>query len=62
MIVYILEAYLLTSFLTALLISWGLEHEEYGDLLAEAIGLGPDRFYDTIRIMLTAPFIVWGRL
>lgn len=62
MLVFILETYLFTSFLTAWLISYGLQDEEYGELLGEAIGLTDDRFYDTTRIMLTAPFIVWGRL
>ena len=59
---FIVQVYLFTSFLTALLISWGLQDEEYGELLHMAMGISDDRLYETVRIMLTAPFIVWGRL
>lgn len=58
MLTFILEWYLISSFLCAGLICLGLHDETYGDELYQALNCGPDRLYETVRIMLTAPIIL----
>ena len=56
-------AYLFCSFLTAWAISYSLQDEQFGEVLSVAMRIDHSKpLYETVRIMLTAPFIVWGKL
>jgi hypothetical protein len=54
------EAYLFCSFLTAWAISYGLQDETYGEVLHMALKIDSTApLYETVRIMLCAPLLVW---
>ena len=56
--IFLVEWYLVSSFLCAGLICLALHSEEHGDMVYEALDCGPNRLYETVRILLTAPFIL----
>lgn len=55
---FYVEWYLISSFLCAGLISLALADDTYGEEVYQALNCGPNRLYETLRILLTAPFIL----
>jgi hypothetical protein len=59
-LVIIAQAYLIGALLFAWVISYALQDEEYGPMLEMAMCINREqRLFQTFRIMLCGPLIVW---